>query len=161
MQSASSTWPGEPRSVPTARRWVTSTLASWGIGEPGWTAAQVVSELATNATLHARSPYTVTISVDGQCLRLEVGDASPLPLHARQYGSSATTGRGLHIVSTLSHEWGVTTQGTGKTVWALLALERAQDEGPAARRSSAPRVPRSLPSPPAGPRTVARWPSAA
>lgn len=161
VQSASSSWPGEPGSVPTARRWVTSTLASWGVGEPVWTAAQVVSELATNATLHARSAFTVTVTVDEQCLRLEVQDASSVALHTRQYGSTATTGRGLHIVSTLSHEWGVTPQGHGKTVWALLALDQVQDDEPASRRSSAPNAPATLRTPPDGPSTAARWSSAA
>lgn len=143
---------------------MTSTLASWGIGEPVWTAAQVVSELATNATLHARSAFTITVTVDERCLRLEVQDASPVALHTRQYGSTATTGRGLHIVSTLSHEWGVTAEGEGKTVWALLVLDQVQDDGPASRGSAARRQAgrrSSAPTPPAGPSTVARWSSAA
>jgi hypothetical protein len=44
-------------------------------------------------------------------------------LQARQYSSTATTGRGLRIVESLSTSWGVLPAADGKTVWALLPLE--------------------------------------
>ena len=128
VRSASTSLPGQPGSVPTARRWARSTLASWGHPDAGWSAAQIVSELATNVALHARSAFTVTLLADDDCVRLEVSDGSPVSLQTRQYGLTATTGRGLHIVESLCADWGVTTQADGKTVWVLLRLDGAQDD---------------------------------
>lgn len=138
MLSATTSLPGEPGSVPTARRWVRSTLTSWDFPDTGWTAAQVVSELATNVTLHARSAFTLRLTLEGRCVRLEVEDGSPVTLQARRYGQTATTGRGLHIVEELSLEWGSTPRDGGKTVWALLTLEDGQggDGGEGGRRSA-------------------------
>ena len=100
-----------------------STLTSWGLDVTAWTAAQVVSELATNCTLHARSEFSVRLSVEGDSVRVEATDGAPGGLQARQYSSTSTTGRGLRIVDTLSSSWGVVPAGGGKTVWALLPLE--------------------------------------
>ena len=136
MRSATTTYPGHPSSVPTARRWVVATLAAWGLDDTAWTAAQVVSELATNCTLHARSDFTIRVAVDSGCVRLEAEDDSPIPLQSRAaYSSTATTGRGLGIVSRLSTEWGVTAKDPGKTVWALLAVEGADLQGAEDERS--------------------------
>lgn len=100
-----------------------TTLTSWGLEVTAWTAAQVVSELATNCTLHARSEFTVRLSVEDGSVRVEATDSAPGGLQARQYSSTATTGRGLRIVDGLSSSWGVVPGGAGKTVWVLLPLE--------------------------------------
>ena len=123
MHSASTSLRGQPQSVPEARRWTVSTLTSWGLEVTAWSAAQVVSELATNCTLHARSDFVLRLSLDGQRLRVEATDGARGGLQARQYSSTATTGRGLRIVATLSLSWGVEPTADGKTVWALLPLE--------------------------------------
>lgn len=123
MPSATTSLPGHPSSVPQARRWTVTTLTSWGLDVTAWTAAQVVSELATNCTLHARSDFVLRLRVVGECVRVEASDVVPGELLARQYSSTATTGRGLRIVETLSSSWGVTSSVDGKTVWALLPLE--------------------------------------
>ena len=151
MRSASTSLPGCPGSVPTARRWASATIAFWGLPDTGWAAAQVVSELATNVTLHARSAFTLTVSLDDDVVRVEVQDGSAVALQSRQYGPTATTGRGLHIVQSLSRDWGVTVHDAGKTVWALLPVQDVQDDGhrggrdaagrPAARAGSARAAP--------------------
>jgi hypothetical protein len=125
VRSATTTFRGHPSSVPAARRWVVSTLAEWGLGATGWTAAQVVSELATNCTLHARSDFAIRVALDDSCVLLEAEDRSSAPLQARSYSATSTTGRGLGIVDVLSAEWGVTPGPDGKTVWALLAVDAA------------------------------------
>ena len=146
MPSATTSLPGHPSSVPQARRWTVATLASWGLDVTAWTAAQVVSELATNCTLHARSDFVLRLRVEGECVRVEASDALPGGLLARQYSSTATTGRGLHIVESLSSSWGVTSNGDGKTVWVLLPLEDPlpagseeddEDDAPAGRAATA------------------------
>jgi anti-sigma regulatory factor (Ser/Thr protein kinase) len=123
VHSASTSLRGQPQSVPEARRWTVSTLTSWSLEVTAWSAAQVVSELATNCTLHARCDFVLRLSVDGQGVRVEVTDGVPGGLQARQYSSTATTGRGLGIVATLSSSWGVEPTADGKTVWAVLPLE--------------------------------------
>jgi hypothetical protein len=115
--------------VPAARRWTVTTLTSWGLAETAWSAAQVVSELATNCTLHARSDFVLRLSVVGESVRVEASDGVPGGLHARQYSSTATTGRGLRIVETLARSWGVEPTVDGKTVWALLPLEDPRPAG--------------------------------
>ena len=123
MPSATTSLPGHPSSVPQARRWTVTTLTAWGLHVTAWTAAQVVSELATNCTLHARSDFVLRLRVDGDCVRLEASDALPGGLLARQYSSTATTGRGLRIVESLATAWGVQPTDGGKTVWAVLPVE--------------------------------------
>ncbi len=123
MRSASTSLEGQPSSVRDARRWAVTTLTSWGLSVTAWTVAQVVSELATNCTLHARTGFVLRLEVEEECVRVEVTDGAPGGLHPRQYSSTATTGRGLRIVDTLARSWGVVPTGDGKTVWVLLPLE--------------------------------------
>ncbi len=56
--------------------------------------ALMVSELASNAVLHARTPYSVTASRDGDLVRVEVRDGSSLMPHVRQYSLEAPDGSG-------------------------------------------------------------------
>ncbi len=143
MRSATTSLRGHPPSVPEARRWTVTTLTSWGLHVTAWSAAQVVSELATNCTLHARSDFVLRLSVEGECVRVEASDGVPGGLHTRQYSSTATTGRGLRIVESLAQAWGVAPTDAGKTVWALLPLEDPlpagdDDEQDGAQAPSAP-----------------------
>jgi anti-sigma regulatory factor (Ser/Thr protein kinase) len=123
VRSATTSLRGLPASVPEARRWTIRTLTAWGLDVTAWTAAQVVSELVTNCTLHARSDFSLRLVLDGDVVRVEATDDAPGGLHARQYSSTSTTGRGLRIVETLATSWGVVPSGNGKTVWAVLPLE--------------------------------------
>ena len=144
MHSAATSLQGHPPSVPEARRFTVTTLTAWGLDETAWSAAQVVSELATNCTLHARSDSVLRLSVSGESVRVEATDRAPGGLYARQYSSTATTGRGLRIVETLASAWGVESTADGKTVWALLPLEdpppadEDEDEGATAPAGPGP-----------------------
>lgn len=130
MPSAEVTLPGATSSVPTARRFVESLLAAWGHPELGWTAAVCVSELAANCALHARTPFSVRVMLEGASARLEIRDGSPRMPSTRDYGDTATTGRGLRMVEELSTDWGVTlVDGGGKTVWVVLDEEQPADGG--------------------------------
>ena len=84
--------------------------------------ALLVSELAANAILHARSPFSVRMRVQPTRVRLEVtdqGDGVPVRRH---YGNDATTGRGLAIVEGMSDRWGVEQLEGAKTVWCEVDL---------------------------------------
>ncbi len=120
MPHAEVTLPGDASSVPTARRFIESILTSWGRPEHGWTAALLITELSANCTLHARTEFTVRVDLDGDGVRLQVTDGSLRIPAMREYGTSATTGRGLQLVDELAADWGVDLRDEGKTVWALL-----------------------------------------
>jgi len=79
----------------------------------------VASELATNALLHAGTPFTVTLHGDGESVLLVVRDgSSAAPVHATA-SELETRGRGLTLVDALSHDWGVNPgDGSAKSVWA-------------------------------------------
>lgn len=81
-----------------------------------------VSEVVTNAVLHARSAPTMTVAIDGTRVRVEVLDADPsLPVRRRR-SLEASTGRGLLLLDDLTERWGTTPQGDGKVVWFELVL---------------------------------------
>lgn len=129
MPHAEVTLPGAPSSVPTARRFVESILSSWGHPEQGWTAALLVSELSANCTLHARTAFTVRVELHEEQVRLQVTDGSLRAPAVRDYGTSATTGRGLRLVDELSNDWGVDLHDDGKTVWVVLRQAQSAPGG--------------------------------
>lgn len=121
MPRAEVTLPGSTSSVPAARRFVESIVTAWGHPDLGWSAALVVSELAANAALHARTPFTVTVdSREDGTVRVEVSDGSRRLPQQRTYGDQATTGRGLRLVEDIAASWGVIDRDGGKTVWVVL-----------------------------------------
>ncbi len=79
----------------------------------------IVSELATNACVHAGSAFTVSLHRQGSGVLVEVGDQNPAPAIA-QPPSTGVSGRGLQIVAALAADWGVATRDPGKAVWAVL-----------------------------------------
>lgn len=105
--------------VAGARRHVRAVLRGQGAADLEEAAELGVSELATNAMLHARTAFTVTVRRTRQDrVRVEVTDGSPVPVQLRRFGVSATTGRGLQLVASVSHDWGIEVGPvTGKTVW--------------------------------------------
>ncbi|MFJ9692526.1 ATP-binding protein [Kitasatospora sp. NPDC101183] len=90
----------------------------------------IVTELVTNAVVHARVPGGTYIEVRFELvrdhLRIEVHDASgEKPVLRRSTGPDDLSGRGLRLVEALSARWGCTPRpgGTGKLVWALVGPE--------------------------------------
>ncbi len=112
-----------PASVGEARRFVTSTLDGWGTAGIE-DAALLTSELATNAVIHAKSSYTVTIKLLADRVRIGVVDASPVAPRRCHYGATSSTGRGLGMVADLSEAWGVEPAQGGKCVWFEMSLVR-------------------------------------
>ena len=79
----------------------------------------VASELATNAMVHARTPFVVTLSEMNGVVLLAIRDGSaPGPVTTAPRAMDMG-GRGLVLVEQLSHEWGARTDRDGsKSVWA-------------------------------------------
>jgi anti-sigma regulatory factor (Ser/Thr protein kinase) len=125
--------PGTPSSVSEARRFVHAVLDSGGAGDEAWVVTQVVSELATNAVVHAGTSFVLNIAYDDAQIRVSVTDAKPLArATVRHFSNENTTGRGLRLVQSLSRSWGVDQTKAAKTVWCELrrgaaALVEADD----------------------------------
>jgi anti-sigma regulatory factor (Ser/Thr protein kinase) len=112
-----------PDAPARARRELATTLAAWQIrSELLDDAVLIVSELVSNAVLHAQGAESVAALLFEDCLRLEVGDRDDFPPQPHHYADTAPTGRGLGLVATLSRGWGWEPREAGKTVWAELAL---------------------------------------
>lgn len=130
-------FPPEPSSTREARRRVSDLLEASDLDVAAATAALVVSELVTNAVLHARTPFEVRMKVDAVVIRIEVHDGTGRRPTMRYFSDQATSGRGLRLVEALSDAWGVDpdVDGGGKTVWAEVSttepprLEQAFDLG--------------------------------
>jgi anti-sigma regulatory factor (Ser/Thr protein kinase) len=118
-----------PETVGAARRFVVRALAD--LGDVADDAALLVSELATNAVIHAATAYEVTVRRLGDSVRVEVTDASPAAARRSRYGPTSGTGRGLGMVEDLAAQWGVHAVATGKVVWFELPVHRraAGDDG--------------------------------
>ena len=112
----------EPESVQAARRFVTSTCASWGLAAFEVTGRLVVSELATNALRHARSDFQVTLASDGATmLRVAVRDHLAVAPTTRMPSVDGAGGRGLLVVQGVASEAGaLPTADGGKLVWATI-----------------------------------------
>ena len=143
-----------PRSVQEARRWAIQTCQEIGRGDLAECAEIGVSELVTNAVLHAEPPIRLQLRGTADHPRIEVSDASvvaPQPgsvaggidldafdLDAFDSGASADIdiselsgfGRGLDIVARASLAWGAVIEEDGKTVWFEPAGGFADDAGP-------------------------------
>src|SRR3954452_9145283 len=104
-------------SAATARRFVRDTLQTWGADQHTDTATLLISELVTNAVLHARCAPEVVLELEGPVLRVEVYDTSPVLPARRHYGLQAGTGRGIVLVEEMATEWGVQPTTGGKVVW--------------------------------------------
>jgi PAS domain S-box-containing protein len=113
--------PPQPSSVAEARALVGTLLEEAGRAELRDDAVLVVSEVVTNALLHAGTPIEVAARVDADHLRVEVSDGSDhLPVR-RNYAATAGTGRGLMMLESMVEEWGVERHPRGKTVWFEIA----------------------------------------
>lgn len=90
----------------------------------------VTSELATNAVLHAGTPFRVEVDRDARRLRVAVCDDDPNPPIVQDHGIEAPTGRGLRILAAIADRWGVDASGPGKAVWFELDLDGARHPEP-------------------------------
>lgn len=123
--SQSRTLPCDPSSVAVARRLVVAVLDLWGLSEDLVDRAElVVSELATNAIVHARtcgaSIRVVVTRIGDDRVRVAVTDLDRRPLVPVREDPYAEGGRGLDLVAALSDGWGCECRHWGKRVWAEL-----------------------------------------
>ena len=117
---------GDASSVGEARSFLRDVLAETD-APPDLvdSAVLLVSELATNVTLHARTHLQVSVRVSDSELWAEVKDWNSRMPQPCDTPADATTGRGLQLVDALAASWGVTRDGDGKMVWFRLELDHA------------------------------------
>jgi anti-sigma regulatory factor (Ser/Thr protein kinase) len=118
------------RTAPSrARRFVSDALQAWGISSDTIAdAVLLVSELVTNALLHARSAPSVEVTHRELVIRCDVTDSSPLVPRRRHYANDAVTGRGMALVEALATRWGSERDGVGKRVWFELDVDAVRDD---------------------------------
>src|SRR5690348_1552560 len=114
--------PCDASSVGIARRLVRGELGPLADPELMDAASLLVSELVTNAIVHARTDVGFHAAVGGGVFRAEVTDGNPTVPTPRRPSGLAGTGRGLQLIEQLATRWGVTTSGSGKTIWFELAV---------------------------------------
>ena len=107
----------DPRNVGEARRVLRDALLRSGAEHLIESATLVVSELVTNAFVHAGTPVCMHAWSTHHGVRVEVEDGGAhMPTH-RHYAETAGTGRGLQLLDGLTDRWGSVAQAVGKTVW--------------------------------------------
>ena len=116
--SARATFERDLVSGRAARRFMTETLEVWDIGDLLDNVNLLVTELVTNAVVHAESDAEVAVVLTATRLRVEVadrGDGLPVPRDAEDY---ATSGRGMALVDALAAGWGIDPRPDGgKVIW--------------------------------------------
>ncbi|MFE7468608.1 SpoIIE family protein phosphatase [Streptomyces sp. NPDC057499] len=155
--AAHTSLPGNLLAPSAARRFVRAALEEWaGLGLPAAVgfngraaedAEVVVSELVTNAVVHAGTTVELVVRLEegdddeARALLLEVSDHHParaVRSDRPESGSAADAaegtravgpdepaeyGRGLQLVGTLAERWGITYRTGLKTVWARLTMD--------------------------------------
>ncbi|MGO9341915.1 MAG: ATP-binding protein [Acidimicrobiales bacterium] len=101
------------------RRFVHSTLAEWHLEDD--LVGFLANELATNAILHARTPFEVRLSRDETTCRIEVTDSNPRMPVLQPVPPDAPSGHGMMIMNRQALAWGVDPEPEGKTVWCVVA----------------------------------------
>jgi anti-sigma regulatory factor (Ser/Thr protein kinase) len=112
--------PASPEAPSSARREVRSACTSLPVATRE-SAVLAVSELVTNAVVHAHPPITLTVEILTDAVKLTVTDGGlGCPRVRRRRSPHANHGRGLQIVDALSAAWGTTLRSDGKSVWCII-----------------------------------------
>jgi anti-anti-sigma factor len=90
-----------------------------------------VSEVVTNAVLHAGTASQLRVRTTPGRIVVEVADTNPTMPIRRQHDLQAPTGRGLLLLDALTIEWGTKPVEGGKIVWFELELGGGQTLGAA------------------------------
>lgn len=128
---------GDNRAPAAARKFLRATLAAWAPRDLAAETAQsllddamlLTSELVTNAVVHAGTAVELccrlescpTETDDLPALIVEVSDHYPArPLIRAEPDAFTSAGRGLGLLSTIAHAWGISYANGLKTVWFRL-----------------------------------------
>ncbi|GGV73125.1 ATP-binding protein [Streptomyces griseoloalbus] len=119
------------RGVKAARDWAREHLDTLGwtttAPETANSVLLTVSELVTNAHVHARSNAQLTMTWDDRCLHISVHDTSATLPAPREPSTERVGGRGMFLVDALADAWEARPCPHGKTVTACFRVPGAQD----------------------------------
>lgn len=123
-------------SAARARQFVRNYCADQDLPELADDVQLVVSELVTNAVVHARTRIRVRIEELPSCVKLTVYDEAvdrPVPSLARRVLDEDESGRGLWLVDACTADWGTDVTGQeGKSTWAIFPVSSSPSERRAA-----------------------------
>jgi anti-sigma regulatory factor (Ser/Thr protein kinase) len=126
----------DPRAAGEARRFLRDVLTAWDVGgDQGEIAELCLSELVTNAVIHAGTTSVVIVTVGDDDLTVAVrdsGGAGATPTVLESDDPLEVFGRGLQLVDTLADSWGSQNDSDGTTAWFSLGLphgDRSQRTG--------------------------------
>ena len=105
------------KSASKARSFARHVLHMSGLDELVDDCLLLVSELVTNAVLHAGTDIDLRCFTFSDAVRFEVRDGSSVLPGIRNYDISSTTGRGIGLVDAISTRWGANPLPQGKVVW--------------------------------------------
>ena len=117
VEQARANLAGELESPGRARRFVDETLRRWDCEEQLDVVGLLVSELVTNAVVHAGSDVEIGVQLTDDGIRIDVLDASTAQPVRRTAELYDTSGRGLELVEALATRWGIDSGPFGKSVW--------------------------------------------
>ena len=121
--------PPDATSAGRARRLLRAALEGSGSEENLDAAQLAISEIVTNALVHAGTSMRLRILTADQRVRVELADGSPRLPSQRAFGVASPTGRGLMLVQELVTRWGAHPTPDGKVVWfEMSGGEAALDE---------------------------------
>lgn len=118
----------EPASAAAVRRELAIDLDQHGVATDSvQDVVLVASELVGNAVRHGSVPgddaaWNVEWTVQPDAVVISVDDPSDAMPVVQHPAPDAPCGRGLAIVSALSHDWGVLRLPQGKRVWASVRI---------------------------------------
>ena len=104
------TFAGSREDTRAARGFALGMLEPWRGEQLAADTALVVTELATNAVLHAGSAFSVSLALSGGAIRISVGDTLPLGPNGVDQQLAAVSGHGLGVVAAMATRWGVETR---------------------------------------------------
>jgi anti-sigma regulatory factor (Ser/Thr protein kinase) len=127
---------GRSASVREARVFARDVLADDGVeASIIEVALLLVSELTTNAVVHARGTMRVTVHSDAHWVRIEVEDQGRGRPALRPATQDQPEGRGLRLVDKLATDWGTERRATHKVVWCEIARQGGRHAHGRASRS--------------------------
>jgi len=144
-------YPPNPRVVREARLWLRGLLDRWDLTDVTEASGLLLTELVTNAVVHAQSQVHVVASVADGMLEVGVADQAPhshflaptglMPAQRSEVPIAGLPerGRGLALVAHLADGWGVADLGRGKQVWFRLPVSESwahRSQCPCAQESS-------------------------
>lgn len=122
--------PPDGASPARARGLLRTALRTADLGHLVDDALLLVTELVTNAVIHAGTSIELRIGTGDGGMHAEVVDYSPgsSPVVRAAPEAAREGGRGMFLLDALAQEWGTTHTSTGKSVWFRLGTARRPPE---------------------------------